>query len=97
MRVRATVVLALALALWWSLTGGSSSGTAPPLGAVQAVAGVAITVSDVDRAVEFYTRVLRFEVRDVSEVAGAPYERLLEVPGCGCASRVCAWAPSLSS
>ena len=81
MRVRATVVLALALALWWSLTGGSSSGTAPPLGAVQAVAGVAITVSDVDRAVEFYTRVLRFEVRDVSEVAGAPYERLLEVPG----------------
>jgi catechol 2,3-dioxygenase-like lactoylglutathione lyase family enzyme len=79
--VRATAALALALALWWSLAGDRSSATLPAVEAVQAVAGVALTVSDVDRAAGFYTRVLRFEVLDVSEAAGPPYERLLGVPG----------------
>ncbi len=56
---------------------------ATPAGAepVTAVAAVGMTVADMDRAVEFYTRVLGFEpVADV-EVAGPDYERLQGVFG----------------
>src|ERR1043165_1420660 len=45
--------------------------------AAESVASVGMTVSDMDRAVEFYTRVLAFEkVSDEEEVAGESYEQL---------------------
>jgi len=49
--------------------------------AVTAVDSVAVTVSDMDRAVDFYTRVLTFEKVADREVAGEPYERLFGVFG----------------
>lgn len=80
MRARLTATLLLAFALWWSLAGPAPSAVTTPA-AVEAVAGVAITVSDVDRAVDFYTRVLFFEKVADAELGGAVYERLLGVPG----------------
>ena len=41
-----------------------------------AVGPIGITVSDLDRAVGFYTEVLGFEKRSEVEVAGEPYEKL---------------------
>jgi catechol 2,3-dioxygenase-like lactoylglutathione lyase family enzyme len=43
---------------------------------VSAVTRVGITVSDLDRAVEFYTQVLEFEAHCEVELAGEEYERL---------------------
>lgn len=43
---------------------------------VQRVAAVGMTVSDMDRAVEFYSKVLSFEKVSDVEVAGEDYERL---------------------
>jgi catechol 2,3-dioxygenase-like lactoylglutathione lyase family enzyme len=61
----------------------AAPGHQPALGAaaVRAVDAIGMTVSDMDRAVEFYTRVLTFtKVSDV-EVAGDAYERLEGVFG----------------
>jgi catechol 2,3-dioxygenase-like lactoylglutathione lyase family enzyme len=49
--------------------------------AVTAVDSVAVTVSDMDRAVDFYTRVLTFEKVADREVAGEAYEHLFGVFG----------------
>jgi len=48
---------------------------------VDVVDSVAITVSDVDRAVDFYSRVLTFQKVADREVAGEEYERLFGVFG----------------
>src|SRR5262245_52410980 len=48
---------------------------------VDAVGPVGLTVSDVDRSIEFYQRVLGFEMRSDTEVWGADYERLTGVFG----------------
>jgi catechol 2,3-dioxygenase-like lactoylglutathione lyase family enzyme len=48
---------------------------APAL-AVSAVGAVGLTVSDMDRAVSFYSRVLSFEKESDLELAGQPYEHL---------------------
>jgi catechol 2,3-dioxygenase-like lactoylglutathione lyase family enzyme len=48
---------------------------------ISAVDAVNMTVSDVDRAVDFYTRVLRFEKVSDTEVTGETYERLEGVFG----------------
>jgi catechol 2,3-dioxygenase-like lactoylglutathione lyase family enzyme len=48
---------------------------------VQAVATVGFTVSDVDRSVDFYTRVLDFEKVSDDEVLGSAYEDLYGVSG----------------
>ena len=50
--------------------------TAEPGGRARAVTVVGMTVSDLDRAVDFYGRVLGFERVWETEVAGAAYERL---------------------
>jgi len=51
------------------------------LGQVETVASVGMTVEDIDRSVDFYTRVLDFtKVSDV-EVAGKPYDKLFGVFG----------------
>ena len=47
----------------------------------QAVAMVGLTVSDMDRSVDFYTRVLDFEKLTDDEVVGTPYEELSGVFG----------------
>ena len=48
---------------------------------VSAVDSVAITVSDADRAIDFYSRVLSFETVADREVAGEEYEHLFGVFG----------------
>ena len=53
--------------------------TAQPL--ASAVDAVNMTVSDVDRAADFYSRVLQFQKVSDVEVAGEPYERLEGVFG----------------
>jgi catechol 2,3-dioxygenase-like lactoylglutathione lyase family enzyme len=50
-------------------------------GQVTAVDSVGITVGDMDRAVDFYSRVLTFERESDREVAGDEYERLFGVFG----------------
>ena len=57
------------------------SGAARAADPVSAVDSVAITVSDADRAVEFYSRVLTFEKVADREVAGEEYEHLFGVFG----------------
>jgi catechol 2,3-dioxygenase-like lactoylglutathione lyase family enzyme len=64
---------ALLLSLLWARTVLAASPVS--------VDAVAITVSDMDRALDFYTRVLPFEPVADGEVAGEPYERLLGVFG----------------
>lgn len=59
--------------------------TAPLIAAeaplVRAVDAVAVTVSDMDRSVEFFTKVLTFEKVSDVEVTGSDYERLQGVFG----------------
>ena len=61
-----------------SATGRAASGAAPP---VSAVDSVALTVSDAERAADFYSRVLGFERVADREVAGDEYEHLFGVFG----------------
>ncbi len=71
----AAVLLTLALALALLVpTPPAATPTAPPL--VQAVEAVGITVGDMDRAIDFYSRVLFFEKVSDVEVAGDGAERL---------------------
>ena len=79
-RLRVLSVLVVALALGARALASPAS-QAPQTPAVAAVEGVGLTVSSVDRAVEFYSKVLFFEkVADV-EVTGEPWERLHGVFG----------------
>ena len=48
---------------------------------VRSVDSIGVTVSDLDRAIAFYTNVLSFEVESGNEVAGDSYERLYGVFG----------------
>ena len=56
----------------------TAPGTAQPAPSVE---GVALTVEDMDRAVNFYSEVLSFQKVNDAEVTGAPYERLFGVFG----------------
>ncbi|MFN0123132.1 MAG: VOC family protein [Blastocatellia bacterium] len=73
MRVGATLILQLLLLV--SLT--PAQGTAQ----VTAVEAIGITVGDLDRTVDFFTRVLSFEKVTETEVAGEAYEHLQGVFG----------------
>jgi catechol 2,3-dioxygenase-like lactoylglutathione lyase family enzyme len=53
----------------------------PVTAGAEAVVRVGLTVSDMDRSVEFYTRVLNFEQITDDEVVGARYEQLQGVFG----------------
>jgi catechol 2,3-dioxygenase-like lactoylglutathione lyase family enzyme len=72
--IRRAPRLALALALLMSGAGTALGAAAPA--AVTRVESIALTVSDMDRAVDFYTRVLTFEKLADREVAGDGYEHL---------------------
>jgi len=73
----------MALCLWW----GSLLATAAEVRGrvasphVQAVDSIGITVSDLDRSVEFFSRVLTFEKVSEIEVAGSEFEHLQGVFG----------------
>jgi catechol 2,3-dioxygenase-like lactoylglutathione lyase family enzyme len=68
----------LLLALAWAFPAAPATVDRP---LVQAVDAVGMTVSDLDRSVEFFTRVLSFEKVSETEVAGPEYERLQGVFG----------------
>ena len=67
--------LAVTLALSASTLLRSAPAGAPTAVVARAVEGVSIVVSDLDRAVDFYTRVLDFEKIAETEVWGEPFER----------------------
>ncbi|HVN84553.1 MAG TPA: VOC family protein, partial [Candidatus Binatia bacterium] len=67
---------AAALALWLLL---AAAAFAAPL--VTGVDAIGMTVSDADRSMEFYSKVLGFTVASDVEVAGDAYERLEGVFG----------------
>lgn len=69
------VALALALELALLLFAGRAQAL------VDAVHSIGLTVSDLDRSVEFFSTVLSFEKISEIEVAGSEYERLFGVPG----------------
>jgi catechol 2,3-dioxygenase-like lactoylglutathione lyase family enzyme len=78
-KVRTMLFLAgLGLVVYLALATGVPSGQEA---LVRAVDGVGMTVSDMDRAVDFYSRVLFFEKVSDVEVAGQAYERLSGVFG----------------
>jgi catechol 2,3-dioxygenase-like lactoylglutathione lyase family enzyme len=72
--------LTLTLLLTVGLLAPAASAQGAPA-AVVAVESVGMTVSDLDRAVDFYTRVLSFEKLSEIELAGEAYEQLEGVFG----------------
>ena len=83
-RVGATIALAwllVAALLAMSASAVASPATRP---AIEAVDHVSIVVSDADRAIDFYTRVLDFKLVSDSEVAGRDLEALEGVFGARC-------------
>lgn len=80
-KVEVRGVLLFALCLCFSLLTSNFSLRASDGLHVTAVASIGMTVDDMDRAVDFYTRVLTFEKISDSEVAGREYELLQGVFG----------------
>src|SRR6266850_4022248 len=78
-RVSAIWVLSLVLAVPQLFTQHALAQQNPAL--VEGVDAIGITVSDMDRAVEFYSKVLTFEKVSDTELAGEDYERLEGVFG----------------
>ncbi len=89
MLFRAVRSLALAVALWvsWAPAARPQANIAPSTSSavekihIRAVGPIAITVEDMDRSVDFYTRVLTFEKISDAEVAGDDVEHLFGVFG----------------
>ena len=71
-RAHSSAACALALCALAAAVGAA----APPPAPISAVDSVALTVSDLDRAVDFYSKVLTFEKVADREIAGEEYERL---------------------
>ena len=74
--LRRTFLVAFAATLLW--TSGLTAGPKPLIAALDSVG---ITVSDLDRSVEFYTKVLSFEKVSEFEADGVEYEHLQGVFG----------------
>src|SRR5258708_25525628 len=75
----ATWVLSLVLAVPQLFTHQALAQQNPAL--VEGVDAIGITVSDMDRAVDFYSKVLTFEKVSDTEVAAEDYEHLERVVG----------------
>ncbi|HXW10107.1 MAG TPA: VOC family protein [Steroidobacteraceae bacterium] len=71
----------LAFAALSTTVGHTASPTEASAAPVRSVDSVGITVSDMERSLEFYTRVLSFEHVGGREVAGDAYDRLYGVSG----------------
>ena len=69
-----TLWLLLVLTVWVPAVPGKAGEPRSPL--ITAVDSIGITVSDMDRAVEFYSKVLTFEKVSDAEVTGEDYEHL---------------------
>ena len=76
----ALAVVALGVAAGFYLT-PSRAATPPGASPPRAVGGLAITVRDVDRSVDFYSRALLFEKVSDVEASGADVAHLFGVPG----------------
>lgn len=74
----ATLTLLIGLSLFVPAASAQSGAS---MASVAAVESVGLTVSDMDRALDFYTRVLSFEVVSDVEVLGEAYEQLQGVFG----------------
>src|SRR5438876_6828347 len=72
------IALGVALALHMS---PSRAGSPVDAATARAVGGVAITVEDMDRSIDFYSTVLFFEKMSDVQAAGPEIERLFGVPG----------------
>jgi catechol 2,3-dioxygenase-like lactoylglutathione lyase family enzyme len=79
LRPRAAWSAALAMAL--CAGAGLVGSAATPPAQITAVESIAVTVSDLDRAVDFYSKVLTFEKVADREVSGEAYEHLFGVFG----------------
>ena len=77
-RLGATLRWTLVVLVLLSLVAWHGGARAEPITGVDSIG---ITVADMDRALDFYTRVLPFEVVSEVEVHGPAYERLLGVFG----------------
>src|SRR3989440_3206569 len=71
------LIAAWFLALCWLISGSTQAAEA----VVTAVDAVGMTVSDLDRSIEFYSKVLSFEKVSETEVWGEDYEHLQGVFG----------------
>jgi catechol 2,3-dioxygenase-like lactoylglutathione lyase family enzyme len=81
---RSVVVLLGLASTLCGCAGGADKPDAPPPSAqalVEAVVSVGMTVRDMDRATDFYSKVLSFEKVSDVEVTGSEYERLTGVFG----------------
>ena len=76
MRIQRITLAACLLFLAWIAPAQTNSGVQ-----AQAIDAVSMTVGNINRSVEFYTRVLSFEKVSDVEVAGDAYEQLEGVPG----------------
>src|SRR6266849_2995720 len=76
----ALLVVALGVALALHMSPSRAGSTVDPAPA-RAVGGVAITVEDMDRSVDFYSTALFFEKVSDVQTSGPKIERLLGVPG----------------
>ena len=81
LRKRAPVTSLAALLILWVVIPSRMLFAQPAEPLVQAVDSIGMTVSDMDRAVEFYSKVLSFEKVSDIEVAGDNYEHLEGVFG----------------
>jgi catechol 2,3-dioxygenase-like lactoylglutathione lyase family enzyme len=81
----ATAAAAFVLLLWGAAAPNArvpeDTGPASRIGSVESVESVGMTVSDMTRAVDFYTRVLPFTREFDIEVSGRPWEQLHGVFG----------------
>ena len=80
-RITRTCQRGIHAALFLILLALTSHSSAQPNPLVQGVDAIGITVSDMDRAVDFYSKVLTFEKVSDTEVAGENYEHLEGVFG----------------
>jgi catechol 2,3-dioxygenase-like lactoylglutathione lyase family enzyme len=78
------LLLATALSFGWTLSSFSqaASQSSPPTGVkIRSIGTILITVSDMDRSLDFYSRVLSFEKVSDTELAGNDVEHLFDVFG----------------
>src|SRR5262249_40564286 len=76
-RARSHAACTLALCALAAMVSSAATPPAP----ISAVDSVALTVSDLDRAIDFYSKVLTFEKVADREVAGEQYARLFGLSG----------------
>ncbi len=65
--------------------------------AVQGVDSIGITVADMDRSIEFYSKVLTFEKSPMLKSRGKPTNISRGSSACGCGWCGCGWETSSSS